>query len=357
MSNTSIRHITTLSVLREFLRQQEMQRVEAFTFQPGGALNARYPGGKLQAFVLDAMPLACRIHTSTRTEGDVRTVTCTMTYRSGVRMLDAWRCGSMSGLTREELLALPVAENIAQSIRNKRREPMDRLYLLYSYVAALVTYRKDSVSDQHFHQLASGAWALVNKEANCQGFADLLYLLGSMLGFKMGMQGGMSRTGGHMWNTIELDGCRYAMDASVAALDRHSSQNGRLDYASFLMGKREALENGLTWKPEEESLPLSASLAQQHDFYCNTGYSASSPEQAARLAWKRRFEGERLTQIRIRAKVKFGIEDVKAEVAAMAEQPAVSRDIQRLLGGSYHVNFNGQFLGKTAYVTVEWPEK
>lgn len=356
MSNVNIRHITTLPMLREWLRQQEMQRTETFTFRPGGALDSRYPGEQLQSLVLNAMPLTVRIHTSTRIEGSARTVTCTVTYRSGVRMLDAWRRGSMTGLTREELLAMPMAESIAQSIRIKRTEPMDRLNLLYSYVAALVTYRKDSVSDQHFRQLASGAWALVNREANCQGFADLMYLLGSMLGFRMGMQGGTSQAGGHMWNTIVLDNCHYAMDASGAALAHQSDAKARGHYAAFLMGRLEAAENGLRWKQEEESLPLSASLAPQHDYYRTIGYSAGSAEEAARLAWKRRFAGDRQIAIRIRARTLVDVGDVKAAIASAAEQPAIRRDIQRLMGGSYRVSISGHNAGKTAYLTVEWPD-
>lgn len=351
----AVKQISTVAALKSWLVQLESQRVSEFVFLPKGALAARCPGGDPSALVMDLTSLVCRVESTMTTQGgQLIRVTCRLTYHACVRMLDAWRTRQYAGLNREELQALPLAEGIVKQIAQRRKMPMDRLYMLYSYLGASIEYRAGHAHTSEFPQLVSAAWALLRKVANCQGFAGMMYLCGGMMGFRMGLQSGESTAGGHMWNTIELGAYHYALDCSAAAVARAQSRRMLADYASFLMGKREAAENGLTWSAEKESLRLSPRLAPENDYYHATGASFSTAEAAARFVWKKRLAGEKLTHLRIRGTHPITMKDLSSAIHAVGEEPAMNRAIFANTDGRVSYSIIGNDNPLALYVSIEW---
>ena len=350
-----IRQITTIGELREYLQHQEMQRIAAFTFKVGAALQKSCSPAALHGLALDMMPLTCYGAYTWRMQGNAMIYTLEMKYRSGVRMLDAWRKGRTGELTCEEQKALSLAEKIAKRISGRFNDPMDRLLLLFRSVPAIIRYRSAEPGSDEFLRLADGACALIDREGNCQGIAEAMYLIGGMLGFQLGMQNGMSRLGAHTWNTVVLDGCCYALDASCARLISTIDRSERTDYASFLMGRREAVELGLSWSRQTEMLALNPTLDPGHDFYCTRGYSVATLHEASRLAWRRRFAGDRETHIRIRSREEVTLDDVNAAICAAAQAPDVCLEMQRAGITRWSFRTYGRD-GRTAFVIVEWDE-
>ncbi len=355
MSDT-VTKIASIGELKSWLQYLQNRRTVEFSFQPTGSLAARYPRGSIGALLLKMMSLVRAIATTDVTRGGTLVeVRCKVTYHSCVRMLDAWRTQRFVGLTREEQMALPQAEEIVRKIAARGQQPMERLYMLYSCIGALIDYRAGDEHSAEFQQLSSVAWALLRKVANCQGFAGIMYLTGGMMGFRMGLQGGRSEAGPHMWNTIELGLHHYAMDCSAAAVARSQSRKMQVDYASFLMGRREATENGLTWDAEQESLRLSPGLDAANDYYRSRGTAYTSVEAAARDIWKRRLEGERATHIRIRGNRPITLDDLSHAISSAGKEPAMARAISRQLNGTtiaYSITGNGGHA--TLYASVEW---
>jgi len=357
MSSETVMRISTQKALKNWLQQLEAKRIETFEFLPTGSLAAKHPPEKVQTLVLNMMPLTRAISSTTHYVGGVaQKVICTMTYRPCVRMLDAFRTHRISQLPREERLALEIAGGIARQINNRRKSAMDKLYLLYSYIGALINYKKGGESEVGFDQLTSAAWALINKVANCQGFAEVMYLVGGMMGFRMGIQSGQSAAGGHSWNTIVLDGRCYAMDASSSAVARADASVALAEFSAFLMGQQEAVENDLTWTAAQESLSLSPSLDPKHDYYLHRGVSASTASEAAAEVWNRFMAGEKLIHLRIRGKRRISLDDVKKALSACAKKPEINEGILKKLGGSCSYRLLGRASAKATYVTVERTE-
>ena len=357
MSNTVIREITSLATLRTYLRQMEDRRTTTFTFRPKGSLLSQYPTGNMGSVILEMMPLTRRCKSSVCRTGTTVDVTCTMTYRSCVRMLDAWQGRSREALETGELRALEMARDVVTQVMQKRQTTIDRLYLLYTYIGAKISYQKGRAGTPEFDALTSAASAIVNDRANCQGFAEVMYLMGGMMGCKMGIMSGRSAAGPHSWNSVMLDGAVYAMDASASAVARAASKVSFGEYASFLMGKREAQENQLVWTNVQENVKLASRLPSELDFYQNRGFSVTTAERAAKIAWQRRMAGERVVHIRIRAQNRVTINQVTRAMQESAKEPAVQKAIAKKMGGHASYSVIGNAGDLATFVMIEWPEK
>ena len=357
MSNTAVKEIASLTALRAWLRQLEEQRTETFTFRPKGSLLSQYPTGNMGSVVLEMMPLTRRCKSSVRRSGTTVDVTCTMVYRSCVRMLDAWQGRSRTALETEELRALEIARDVVLQIMQKRQTQIDRLYLLYTYIGAKISYQKGKAGTAAFDALTSADAALLTNTANCQGFAEVMYLMGGMMDCEMGLMSGRSAAGPHSWNSIVIGGAVYAMDASASAVARAASKVSFGEYACFLMGKREAQENQLVWTNIQENVKLAPRLPAELDFYQNRGFSVTTAERAAKLAWQKRIAGERVVHIRIRGQNKVPISQVTRAMQESAKEPAVQKAIAAQMGGRASYSVIGNAGDLATFVMIEWPDK
>lgn len=97
---------------------------------------------------------------------------------------------------------------------------------IYDYIASNIDYA-DGVNDT---DLYSAYGALINNEAVCQGYSQLLYRLLSEAGVRNRVVEGTSEGINHAWNLADIDGTCYLMDVTW-----DSTFNGRTTHY-FLKG-------------------------------------------------------------------------------------------------------------------------
>lgn len=146
-------------------------------------------------------------------EGAGRIALSDIRYRAGFKMLRAYRTGNYQALTQREYDTLAFAVNTL----NSGGVPNDLLGAerwIHDYLCDHITYTINDYSEED--DCAIGA--LLSGQANCDGYSDAFYLLGSLLGMEIRCQSGDAlRTDGdtgHMWNLIRLNDEWYMVDVT-----------------------------------------------------------------------------------------------------------------------------------------------
>jgi len=140
----------------------------------------------------------------------------TMTISPARRILNAVRSNDYASLTTRELRLLNVALDIVS--RTDADTPAAYLWQLQAALAEYITYTINPNTDDD--DCAFGA--LLDGEANCDGYADAFDLCAGLAGFDTMMVTGYSNepdTGestGHAWNLVKVYGQWYFVDATWA---------------------------------------------------------------------------------------------------------------------------------------------
>ena len=165
---------------------------------------------------------------------------------------------------------------------------------------------------------------------------------------------GESGGGGHCWNTVSFGRYTYAMDATakVTGEERNPTLKNTIH---FLMGQREAAENGLYCTPVQQVAPLTPCLAPEHDIYRILGVDFPGADEAARYAWKQYLTGEARVQLRISARG-MSLETFSAAMKRVASEPALQREIFGARHGSLGYSVGGIAKANALYATVAWKE-
>ncbi len=139
-------------------------------------------------------------------------------YYPGAHILRCVQEDRRNDLDARETAALRVAENLAQQCRNKSEVETARR--IHDSLCARIVYTDDETGDDD--DTAIGA--LLLGEANCDGYADAFYLVGSLAGLTVRCQHGDSFAQGqtvkdgvqvtHMWNLLQLDGTWRLVDVT-----------------------------------------------------------------------------------------------------------------------------------------------
>ena len=152
-------------------------------------------------------------YTYTLNDGAGRISLTGIQYRAGHRIYHAYRMGNYDLLSQREYDTLVYTINTL----NGSGMPMDLLGAerwIHDFLCDRITYAIDDFSDED--DCAVGA--LLNGRANCDGYSDAFYLMGSLLGMEIRCQSGDAlRTdgdAGHMWNLIRLNGNWYMVDVT-----------------------------------------------------------------------------------------------------------------------------------------------
>ncbi len=178
---------------------------------------------------------------------NARTITYSgIRYYPGLNIVRALRKGSQADLTVREKETLRAAERMVRQCRSGSGP--ETLRRLHDELCRTVTYTVDPNTDED--DCAVGA--LLNGEANCDGYADALYLTGTIAGLTMRYQHGDSRKADkssgdgsmHMWNLVRFDGTWRLVDATWDDTD-----SGDPVYAWFNIGEDRA-KRAHRWNPE-----------------------------------------------------------------------------------------------------------
>ena len=135
----------------------------------------------------------------------------------GQRMVRAYQTGDRSGLNQQETLALDIAIGMVEQARTEAAGTLELERRLFDMLRQKVRYSDASTEIQNpeappRHLTALGA--LLDGSANCQGYVDGLYVLLSIAGFENGKMHVDIPSGGHVVNTVCLDGNWYVVDAT-----------------------------------------------------------------------------------------------------------------------------------------------
>lgn len=138
-------------------------------------------------------------------------------YYPGSRILNRLETNDLSGLTQRETETLDAARVWAEEIKGS--DEFETAKNLHDRLCETVVYTDDESTDED--DTAIGA--ILNGQANCDGYSDAYYLVGSLAGLNVRCQHGDCKEKGlggafshetHMWNLLELDGTWRLVDVT-----------------------------------------------------------------------------------------------------------------------------------------------
>ena len=121
-----------------------------------------------------------------------------------------------SALTAEESAVLETAKSIAAEAKRLCDEE-DRFRHVYDWICRNIRYAHTSPGQKGYERLVGAASVLEDHQANCQGFADVLYLLCGLCGIACEYRCGRGEKRLHVWNAVRLKGVWREVDVSKGA--------------------------------------------------------------------------------------------------------------------------------------------
>ncbi len=208
--------IADMSEFANCLNQIQETRQPHFTCAFTPELSARLNDAALRRALLTGLPAAqgveCRI---CRSRGRGLLLTGKVRYREGLRMLAAAR-GEPIPLTADESAALRAAQSVAaEALRLDGEEA--RFRHVREWLCRNARYVHTAPGAKGYERLVGASGAILRGEANCQGFADALYLLCGLCGMEAVYRCGPGEKRLHVWNEVRIDGKWRIADASRAA--------------------------------------------------------------------------------------------------------------------------------------------
>lgn len=175
----------------------------------------------------------------------------------GERIVNAYRNEDTSDLSDDELEALNIALEVVGEAKSNSDNALEIELYLHDWLCDKITYYNGSTNvknerDILRHLTALGA--LIDGQANCQGYTDGFYVLASIAGFDVGRQSCVTKDGGHSFNTIRIDGKWYIVDVTFNDDTYRNGTELYQDYRMFNAGIEECAE--YTWPDEYAYYPL-----------------------------------------------------------------------------------------------------
>ena len=143
-------------------------------------------------------------------DGQSTCLLCEITNYAGERVAYAYTHGDTSFLTADELQLYNLGVQIVNETKNFSTDPLLQELYIHDIITEKVTYYTDDYVGKATNRYQSALGALIDGQANCQGYTDAFYMLGTMCGFNVGKVSG----GGHTWNTITFGDKSYFVDVT-----------------------------------------------------------------------------------------------------------------------------------------------
>ena len=202
--------IGTLAEFSAYLADAQARRADTIRCELSPALSARMNDAALTEALICGLPMAQGVqHRILRSRGRGTVLTAKLRWRDGVRML------SGMPLNAEESAALEMARSIAAGFLPLDEEA--RFQQIYGWVCRNVRYVHTEPGQKGYERLVSAVGALLDGQANCQGFADVLYLLCGLSGIACEYRCGRGERQLHVWNAVRVNGVWREADASKGA--------------------------------------------------------------------------------------------------------------------------------------------
>ena len=216
-------------------------------------------------------------------EADGKTLTIRPVAYPGVRIAAAWKADSLDSLTDEERRTYEKAQGLVQQAKANTENALALEAWLHDWLCQNVTYDNTNAGlwtgDGALQPEWTAASALLEGRANCQGFGDAFYLLGSLAGFDVRFQYGTVGGEAHCWNAIKLDdGQWYYVDVTYDNdIERFLPEGQTYAYLNFGTGR----ESRTLW-PNSRSADIAESDNPAYDLYRQNGTAFDTLDSAAR---------------------------------------------------------------------------
>lgn len=210
--------VSAMSELSACLMDAQKRRADRVVCELTAALSAQMTDAALVEVLVTGLPMAQGVqHRILRSRGRGAVLTAKVRYREGVRMLAG------DALTSKESAALKMASEIAvEALRLDSEEA--RFRHVYDWVCRNIRYVHTAPGRKGYERLVGAAGVLKNHQANCQGFADVLYLLCGLCGIECEYRCGRGERRLHVWNAVRLESQWREVDASRGARECSLSQ-------------------------------------------------------------------------------------------------------------------------------------
>lgn len=203
--------VASMAELAMYLADVQSARETEARCELTPALSARVNDAALVHALITGLPMAQGIQPRMiRSRGRGVVLTAKVRYRDGVRLLDG------SALSAEENAALDIARGIAKDALCQAGEA-ERFRQVYDWTCRNICYAHTAPGRKGYERLVGASGVILHREANCQGFADVLYLLCGLCGIECEYRCGRGERRLHVWNAVRLNGQWHEVDASKAA--------------------------------------------------------------------------------------------------------------------------------------------
>ncbi len=149
----------------------------------------------------------------------------------GAKVAYAFSTGDISILTVDEMQLYNEAVKIVEKVNCNNPSELQKELLIHDEITRRASYIDVEFGDEILRS-CNAFGALLDGQANCQGYADAFYMLGTMCGFNVGKIQGTTNGVSHVWNTIELDGKYYGVD--VTWDDASFKMNDGREYNNYI---------------------------------------------------------------------------------------------------------------------------
>lgn len=202
--------IGEMSALAAYLAQVQSVRETDVKCELSPALSTRMNDAALTEALICGLPMAQGVqHRILRSRGRGTVLTAKLRWRDGMRMLTGMT------LDAEESAALEMARSIAAGFLPLDEEA--RFQQVYGWVCRNVRYVHTAPGQKGYERLVSAVGALLDGQANCQGFADVVYLLCGLCGIACEYRCGRGERQLHVWNAVCINGTWQEADTSKGA--------------------------------------------------------------------------------------------------------------------------------------------
>ena len=183
-------------------------------------------------------------------------VLITMQYFPGARIAELHRTGDTAQLSGAERTAYQLAMAFFNTEYPWRASAIERERSIFDFIRRSATYWTDNGEyPGSYNNFRTAVGVLVDGKANCSGFADAFYMLCKMAGFSVDKVTGELSGGGHVWNTIEIDGRWYMVDATPSSAE----DDPAIRYCYFNAGQR-LMAQTHTWTDMALRYPIAQEL-------------------------------------------------------------------------------------------------
>jgi transglutaminase-like putative cysteine protease len=202
--------IATMAEFSAILADAQARRANEVRCEFTPAMSARTSDAALTEVLVIGLPMAQGVqHRIVRSRGRGAVLTAKVRYRDAVRMLAG------DALSADEAAALEAARGIVADIL--RLDVEERFQWVYDWVCRNVRYVHTAPGQKGYERLVGAAGVLQDGQANCQGFADVLYLLCGLCGVECEYRIGRGERRLHVWNAVCVNGVWREVDASKGA--------------------------------------------------------------------------------------------------------------------------------------------